>query len=305
MSLQRDRTLHLTMTVLDKEAEDKTLSEGAYLRVSNALMAVKEANEAEKRGVITRYLLKQICWKPLSAASVPMEERRLIDRPEFIRAVVEKRMTDAETKDKAHGPWKEKLLRGLFCPTMLDEQNKSFSYQWFRDVLVAVLRARRDMLEPLEKLLNEKHISPFHAHYPMGDGRLDECPEVLNVEPGFLWWLLNPEVYDRHTFEQWEVLKLQEYAFLSFVYHLTTAGRQEAPDNDLKLIAALGLRGSFDVLAIQRHMSVEDDDRGLITFKEYSFAEAKALVLGAPYVGAYKEELPQRPFQVTPYPGDL
>ena len=57
MSLQRDRTVHLTMTVLDKEMEDQNLNDGAYLRLSNALMAIKEANEAEKRGVITQYLL--------------------------------------------------------------------------------------------------------------------------------------------------------------------------------------------------------------------------------------------------------
>ena len=116
MSLQRDRTLHLTMTVLDKEMEDQNLNDGAYLRLSNALMAVKEANEAEKRGVITRYLLKQICWKPLSAASVPMEERRLIECPEFIRAVFEKRTTDAETKNLSHDAWKGSCCAASSAP---------------------------------------------------------------------------------------------------------------------------------------------------------------------------------------------
>lgn len=303
MSLQRDRTVHLTMTVLDKEMEDQNLNDGAYLRLSNALMAIKEANEAEKRGVITRYLLKQICWKPLSAASVPMEERRLIERPEFIHAVFKKRTTDAETKYLSHDAWKEKLLRGLFCPVMLDEEKKSFSYQWFRDVLLAVLRARCNMLEPLEKFLNEKNISPFHAHFPMGDGRLDECPEVLLVEPGFLWWLLNPEVYDRHTFEQWEVLKLQEYAFRSFYLQLALPPEKRPEVNELKFIAALGLRGRNDVVAIQSRMRIEYEKLGHPNI-ETRFAEVKALVLAAPYDGT-PEALPQRPFQVTPYPWDL
>lgn len=305
MSLQRDRTVQLTMTVLDKEAEDQNLSEGAYLRLSNALMAIKEANEAEKRGVITQYLVRQICWKPLSAASVPMEERRLIERPEFIRAVFNKRTTDAETKNLAHGPWKDKLLRGLFCPLMLDEEKKSFSYQWFRDVLVAVLRARCNMLEPLERLLNEKNISPFHAHYPMGDGRLDECPEVLLVEPGFLWWLLNPEIYDRHKFEQWEVLKLQEYAFRSFFLQCALPPEKQPEVNELKFIAALGLRGRNDVVEIQRHMYNAYEKLGMGHPNiETRFAEVKALVLGAPYDGT-PEALPQRPFQASPYPWDL
>ncbi len=304
MSLQRDRTLHLTMTVLDKEMEDQNLNDGAYLRLSNALMAVKEANEAEKRGVITQYLLKQICWKPLSAASVPMEERRLIERPEFINAVFKKRTTDAETANLSHDAWKEKLLRGLFCPVMLDEEKKSFSYQWFRDVLLAVLRARCNMLEPLERFLNEKNISPFHTHFPMGDGRLDECPEVLLVEPGFLWWLLNPEIYDRHKFEQWEVLKLQEYAFRSFFLHLASFNTEKQPEiNELKFIAALGLRGRNDVVAIQGHMYAEYEKLGHPNI-ETRFAEVKALVLAAPYDGT-PEALPPRPFQSTPYPWDL
>ena len=303
MSLQRDRTVHLTMTVLDQEMEDQNLNDGAYLRLSNALMAIKEANEAEKRGVITQYLLRQICWKPLSAASVPLHERRLIERPEFIHAVFKKRTTDAETKYLSHDAWKEKLLRGLFCPVMLDEEKKSFSYQWFRDVLLAVLRARCNMLEPLEKFLNEKNISPFHAHFPMGDGRLDECPEVLLVEPGFLWWLLNPEVYDRHTFEQWEVLKLQEYAFRSFYLQLALPPEKRPEVNELKFIAALGLRGRNDVVAIQSRMRIEYEKLGHPNI-ETRFAEVKALVLAAPYDGT-PEALPPRPFQATPYPWDL
>ncbi len=303
MSLHRDRTVHLTMTLLDKEAEDKTLSEGAYLRVSNALMAIKEANEADKRGVVSRYLLKQICWKPMSGAlCVPMEERRLIERPEFIRAVFEKRTTDAETKNLSHDAWKEKLLRGLFCPLMLDEEHKSFSYQWFRDVLVAVLQARCNMLEPLEKFLNEKDISPWHTHFPMGDGRLDECPEVLHVEPGFLWWLLNPEIYDRHTFEQWEVLKLQEYAFRSYYLHLASPPEKQPEVNEPKFIAALGLRGRNDLTAIQSRMRVEYEKlgelKGFLPNIETRFAEAKAAVLAAPYDGT-PEALPPQP---APWP---
>jgi len=306
MSLQRDTVLHSTMAVLDKEAGDKNLNDGAYLRLSEALMGVKEANESDKRAIVARYLLRQICWKPLSAASVPLEERPLIDRPEFIRAVVQKRMTDDATRNLAHGPWKDKLLRGLFCPTMLDEQNKSFSTVWFRDVLVAVLRARcGEMLEPLEKLLNEKDISPFHVHHPMGNGRLDECPEVLRVEPGFLWWMLNPEVYDDFKYEPWEVLKLQEYAFHSFFLQLASPPHASPEINDLKFIAALGLRGRNDVVAIQGHMSIGyAQPRRSRDGPEKRFAEVKALVLAAPYDGT-PEALPSRPDRCGPYPWDL
>ena len=159
------------------------------------------------------------------------------------------------------------------------------------------------MLEPLEKFLNEKNISPWHTHFPMGDGRLDECPEVLLVEPGFLWWLLNPEIYDRHKFEQWEVLKLQEYAFRSFYLQLASPPEKRPEVNELKFIAALGLRGRNDVVAMQRHMYPEYEKRDHPNI-EARFAEAKALVLAAPYDGT-PEALPPRPFQATPYPWDL
>ena len=263
---------------LDQEAADGHVNTGAYARLSKHLKTAYERYLPVSDNAYVcmhGYLIEQLLEHPESAAIVPQKLRGIIDNPKFVKALIETRIK--RTKDTGgdendwRGEWLGEFFKGMFpADTMLDEEYSDFDRPWFQKVVLCLLEARRDLVEPLMQYMDEVDVYPSHAVDEIGHGRTaaDNLPQVLTHEPRFLWWLLNPGTVDDFKYEPWEVEMLQQHAY----DHRGKTLDQRNP----KFLGALGLRGIGDLkecetLTTRHHLPK-------------TFAEAKAIVLAKPYV---------------------
>lgn len=272
----RKRSITELQEHLDQEAADGHVNTGAYARLSKRLQALFEGyvDVSDNAYVcIYAYLIEQFMEHPETAAYVPQKLRGIIDTPKFVKALIETRIERTKEaggkEDDWRGEWLTDFFKGMFpADTMLDEEYSDFDRPWFQKVVLCLLEARRDLVEPLMKHMDEVDVYPSHAVPDIGHGRTngDNLPKVLTHEPRFLWWLLNPETVDDFTYEPWEVEMLQQHAYNHRANTLDQRNR--------KFLGALGLRGIGDLKECET----------LTETKNLSFADAKAAVLAMPYV---------------------
>ena len=275
------RKRHLTelQEQLDQEAADGHVNDGAYSRLSKHLKTAYEHPTApvsdQAFGFIYAYLIEQLVEHPESAALVPKKLRGIIDTPKFVRALISMRIKRTKEaggeEDEWRTGWLDEFLKGMFPQdTMLDEETPNeFDRPWFQKVVLCLLEARRDLVEPLMEFMNQVEVYPSHAAHGIGHGRthLDNLPKMLTHEPRFLWWLFNPGTVDDFTYEPWEVRMLQQHAY----DHRDKTLDQRNP----KFLGALGLRGIGDLKSCETHTTLRHLPK--------TFAEAKAIVLARPY----------------------
>jgi hypothetical protein len=261
---------------VDKEAADGHLNTGAYARLSKQLKTAYERYlPVSDNGFVCMYgyLIEQLLEHPESAAIVPQKLRGIIDSPKFVKALISTRIQRTKdaggNEDDWRGEWLDELLSGMFPEdTMLNEETSDFDRPWFQKVVLCLLEARRDLVEPLMKHMDKVDVYPSHAVDEIGHGRTDadNLPKVLTHEPRFLWWLFNPGTVDDFTYEPWEVAMLQQHAY----DHRAKTLDQRNP----KFLGALGLRGIGDLKECEALTEKQDK----------TFAFAKAAVLAKPYV---------------------
>ena len=275
-SFSRKRFVAEIQEQVDKEAAEGHVNTGAYARLSKHLKTAYERYLPVSDNAYVcmyGYLIEQFMDHPESAAIVPQKLRGIVDSPKFVRALIStriKRTKDAGgNEDDWRGEWLDEFLKGMFpADTMLDEEYSDFDRPWFQKVVLCLLEARRDLVEPLMKHMDEVDVYPSHAVADIGHGRTDadNLPKVLTHEPRFLWWLLNPGTVDDFTYEPWEVEMLQQHAY----DHRANTLDQRNP----KFLGALGLRGIGDLKGCETHTETLGRN----------FAHAKAAVLSKPYV---------------------
>jgi len=276
-SFSRKRFVAEIQEQVDKEASDGHVNTGAYSRLSKHLKAAYERYlpvSDNAYACVYGYLIEQLLEHPESAAIVPQKLRGVIDNPKFVKALIGTRIERTKdaggNEDAWRGDWLQNFLNGMFPEaTMLNEEESDFDRPWCQKVVLCLLEARRDLVEPLMKHLDEIDLYPSHAVAEIGHGRTDadNLPQVLVHEPRFLWWMLNPGTVDDFTYRPWEVQMLQQHAY----NHRANTLDQRDP----KFLGALGLRGIGDLKMCE--MLIEKQP-GLI------FADAKTIVLGKSYV---------------------
>ena len=275
-SFSRKRFVAEIQEQVDKEAADGHVNTGAYARLSKHLKTAYERYLPVSDNAYVcmyGYLIEQLVEHPESAAIVPQKLRGIIDRPKFVQALILariKRTKDAGgNEDDWRGEWLDEFLKGMFPEdTMLNEETSDFDRPWFQKVVLCLLEARRDLVEPLMKHMDEVDVYPSHAVAEIGHDRTnaDNLPKVLTHEPRFLWWLLNPGTVDDFTYEPREVEMLQQHAY----DHRANTLDQRNP----KFLGALGLRGIGDLKECEALTEKQDK----------TFAFAKTAVLAKPYV---------------------
>ncbi|MBD40359.1 MAG: hypothetical protein CMB11_08365 [Euryarchaeota archaeon] len=281
---------------LDQEAADGHVNTGAYARLSKQLKTAYERYTPVSDNAfvcIYGYLIEQFMDHPESAAIVPQKLRGIVDTPKFVRELIAtriKRSKDAgEDEDGWRGEWLSDFFKGMFpADTMLDEEYSDFDRPWFQKVVLCLLEARRDLVEPLMKHMDDVDVYPSHAVAEIGHGRTDadNLPKVLTHEPRFLWWLLNPGTVDDFTYHPWEVAMLQQHAY----DHRAKTLDQRNP----KFLGALGLRGIGDLKECEALTTLSHPPK--------TFASAKAVVLAKPYVwNTVPDDTPPDP-AATPRP---
>ncbi len=274
---------------LEKEVERGNINQGGYLNLCKRMKTVYDHHLSDRVDAVAAYLLHQLVHAPMTAKYVPRGPfRQIIETPSFLRILVERHQR--ANQGALLTEWVNDLMDGLFpFETMQDQDDgKEFQTDWFRAVINGILKARCGLLDALVYFLDQHDYYPCFVHR-LGNGTLREAPEMLENDPRFLWWLLNPYTVDDFTYRQWEVEQLQGHAF----EHRDTCDAK----SDLKFIAALGLRGPLDLEAVAT-FRVDSD---------VSYAEAKKAVLETPYPGT-PPDLPERPDFCGgkyPYPWDL
>tara|TARA_B100000809_G_scaffold265919_1_gene326356 strand:+ start:4101 stop:4907 length:807 start_codon:yes stop_codon:yes gene_type:complete len=193
--------------------------------------------------VCLNMLVQILGHSPEVAATFPPNLRKIVETVEFIKLLVSRKRASTGTAPTAE--WKTKLMQGLFKAEIFDEDEGSeFDIRLFRKIIKAVLAARCGLLEALEQLLNAVDVYPSHVH-DLGHGNLEEMPEMIRSDPEFLWWLLNPSAVDDFTYEDKEVLLLQQHAL--------DCHNETTNEPSYKLISALGLRGPHDLKVVAKH----------------------------------------------------
>ena len=153
------------------------------------------------------------------------------------------------------------------------------NYTRFGELVELMMKARGYLL-PLERYLDDVETYPsLVGPEPLGRGKTQGVPKLLTIEPAFVWWLLNPGTVDDFYWEDWEVVELQEYAFMN-------RHKVYSAEYMPRLVAGLGLRGPDDLEAVAARIR----DHGEI------WAEAKEYVINGSgdYCGT-PMELPARP----------
>lgn len=207
------------------------------------IMMTKDERIKLRKTVCLHMLTDIVCNCPEVAAKLPPSLRKIVETSGFIKLVVSTQRTSTGTEPTAE--WKTKLMQGLFKEEIFDEDNgNDFDIPLFRKIVKAVLAARCGLLEALEQLLNAVDVYPSHVHN-LGHGNLVEVPEMIRSDPEFLWWLLNPGTVDDFTYENKEVLLLQQHAL--------DCHNETTNEPSCKLISALGLRGPYDLKVVAKH----------------------------------------------------
>lgn len=271
----RKRMIQEVQNEIDKEAAEGNINEGAYLRLGKKVKAAYEYSEVDQHGAgVYCYLIKQLLEHPESAAVIPKEFRSYVESPKFVKALIAMRIRCVEETGDAGQDWRtdwlQNFFKGMFPQdTMLDEESpKEFDREWFQKVIVCLLEARRDLVEPLMDHMDEIEVYPSHAGGEIGHGytTTETLPLAVKHEPRFLWWLLNPGTVDDFTYEPWEVEMMQQHAYEHRANTLDQRNR--------KFLGALGLRGIGDLKECEALTEKQDK----------TFADAKAIVLAKPYV---------------------
>lgn len=263
-------------TALDDESEKGGVTEGAYVRLSKCLKDVHDEKNTADTALLASYLLKQALVHPKSIAFVPEFTRTIvIEKVAFFRCLLTLKKREVNGVDDKE--WSTDLLSSLIPHRVHSPEDSD--YAQFRKLVGVVIQAR-GYLMPLERFLDDTDTYPhLVCPEPLGYGQLDRIPAVLIAEPSFLWWLLNPGTVDDFYYDDREVLRLQESAFIN-------RHKVYTPEYMPRLVAGLGLRGPDDLEAIASRIR----EHGEI------FAEAKEHVItnSGDYCGT-PMELPARP----------
>ena len=189
---------------LDQEAADGHVNTGAYARLSKRLKATYEryVPVSDNAYVCIYGYLVSSSWitrkaRPLCRRSCARSSASQVCAGTH-RGRIQRSKDAGEDEDDWRGEWLKDFLKGMFPADVLDEV---FDVPWFQKVVLCLLEARRDLVEPLMKHMDGVDVYPSHAVADIGHNRTDadNLPKVLTHEPRFLWWLLNPETVDDFT----------------------------------------------------------------------------------------------------------
>lgn len=245
----KKRALPDAQAALDEESERGNIKEGAYLRLSKCLKAVHDAETESECWILAKYLLKQVLDQPKSIALMPEFVRTVIvEKPTFLRMLL-----NAKGRTNPSGAGDEEWSMDLLWALVPFEVHSPEDGDYTRfGVLVDRVMSARGFLLPLERYLDCVETYPsLVGPEPLGRGKTQAVPKLLTIEPAFVWWLLNPGTVDDFYWEDWEVLRLQEYAF-------TNRHKVYSAEYMPRLVAGLGLRGPDDLEAVAARMR----DRG-------------------------------------------
>ena len=149
------RALRDAMSEADALAEDRSLTEGGYLRLSKQLKRAHDAADASRRRIEEDFVIRMLIQFPATVASLP--EPELAADPQFLRRLFYAKRMSEPTK-RVDSKWTAELIEWMLADWMLEDDNQ---FMWIVRVHVcSLLSTRRHTLVPVEQRLDALGVAP-------------------------------------------------------------------------------------------------------------------------------------------------
>tara|TARA_B110001450_G_C17523121_1_gene441442 strand:+ start:26 stop:802 length:777 start_codon:yes stop_codon:yes gene_type:complete len=238
---KRKRALHSAMTQLETEVEHGHVNEGAHVRLSKCLKTTYDATPDDRTKHVRTFLVDMLVQAPISAMSVPLDDRHIIEDEAFLRELIHaKRKDGKDIKDD----WWEDLLEGLLPGWMLEDPDDQGIHSVFRSIAITLLRVRWNTLAPLEAHLNKLKVVPAELFFLNLPADATDCWasvwQALSADARFVRWLLKGK--DKGGYSSAHRAQLREFAF----DHADKMARK-----DPEWLKALGLRNIMEYMGCE------------------------------------------------------
>ena len=233
------RAFQKALTQLEKEVEEGHVNEGAQVRLSKCLKLAHDATPDDRTKHVRAFLVDMLVQAPISAMSVPLDDRHIIEDERLLRELIHaKRKDGQEIRRLVGGP-----ARGL-CPRMLEDPNDQGIRSIFRSIAITLLRVRWHTLAPLEAHLDKLKVVPAELFFLDLPADATDCWASvwhgLSADARFVRWLLKGK--EKGGYSPAHRARLREFAF----DHADKMAR-----DDPEWLKALGLRNIMEYMGCE------------------------------------------------------